>query len=85
MVDFDSKWKDMIDKDTPVPTPVAEKYFSTVGAYEGGGYVAKGVFRPYVDCTMKSVKYDAFCPVCQRAIQQMIDFYSRGKSKAEKR
>ncbi len=85
MIDFDSKWKNMIDEDTPVPTPVEEKYNSTLGAYEGGGYVAKGVFRPYIDCTMKSVKYDAFCPVCQRAIQQMINFYSRGKSKSEKR
>ena len=85
MVDFDSKWKNMIAADTPVPTPVEAKYNSTVGAYEGGGYKAIGVFRPYIDCTMKSVKYDAFCPVCQRSIQQMIDFYAKGKSKASKR
>ena len=49
---------------------------NTVGVYEGGGYMAKGVYRPYIDCTMKSVKINAFCPVCKRAIEQMIEFYS---------
>jgi len=76
MVDFDSKWKSMIKPETPVPTPVEEKFNTTIGAYEGGGYVDKGVYRPFLDCTMKSVKYDAFCPVCRDAIQRMIDFYA---------
>lgn len=76
LINFGSKWENMVSRLTPVPTPATEEYENTVGVYEGGGYVAKGVFRPYTDCTMKSVKYDAFCPVCQRAIQQMIDFYS---------
>lgn len=75
-VDFGSKWENMISSSTPIPTPATEEYESTVGLFEGGGYVAKGVYRPYVDCTMKSVKYDAFCPVCKRAIQRMIDFYA---------
>jgi hypothetical protein len=76
LVDFNSKWENMISHSTPVPTPATEEYMNTVGVYEGGGYVAEGVFRPYIDCTMKSVKYDAFCPVCLRAIQRMIDFYA---------
>lgn len=76
LIDFGSKWENMVSRLTPVPTPATEEYENTVGVYEGGGYVASGVFRPYIDCTMKSVKYDAFCPVCKRAIQQMIDFYS---------
>jgi hypothetical protein len=76
LVDFGSKWEDMITEDTPVPTPAEEKYKNTVGVYEGGGYVARGVYRPFIDCTMKSVKYDAFCPVCKRAIQRMIDLYA---------
>jgi hypothetical protein len=76
LVDFNSKWQNMIRVDTPVPTPATEEFEYTIGVYEGGGYVAKGVFRPYIDCTMKSVKYDAFCPVCKRAIQRMIDFYA---------
>jgi hypothetical protein len=75
-VDFSSKWENMISSSTPVPTPPTEEYENTVGLFEGGGYVARGVYRPYIDCTMKSVRYDAFCPVCKRAIQRMIDFYS---------
>ena len=76
LVHFTSKWANMVSQDTPVPTPATEEYKNTVGVYEGGGYVAKGVYRPYIDCTMKSVKYDNFCPVCKRAIQRMIDFYA---------
>ncbi|HSG67418.1 MAG TPA: M64 family metallopeptidase [Bacteroidales bacterium] len=76
MVHFTAKWANMVSQDTPVPTPATEGYLNKVGVYEGGGYVAKGVYRPYIDCTMKSVRYDAFCPVCLRAIQRMIDFYA---------
>ena len=76
MVDFNSKWKEMIDKDTPVPTPETKEFRETLGVFEGGGYVAKGVYRPKQDCSMKSISVDNFCPVCKRAIKQMIDFYS---------
>ena len=76
LVDFDSKWKDMVDEGTPIPTPSTKEYEDVVGAFEGGGYVEKGVYRPKQDCTMKSIVVDNFCPVCKRAIQQMIDFYT---------
>ena len=77
LVDFASKWKDLVEKDTPIPTPDTPEYKDKVGVFEGGGYEAKGVYRPYEDCTMKSLSYDNFCPVCKRAIQQMIDFYTK--------
>jgi len=76
LVDFDSKWKDMVEDGTPIPTPDTEEYDDKVGAFEGGGYVAEGVYRPFTDCTMKSITINNFCPVCKRAIQQMIDFYT---------
>ncbi|MBT8378754.1 MAG: IgA Peptidase M64 [Ignavibacteria bacterium] len=76
LVDFESKWKNLVDDDTPIPTPDAEEYKGKVGAFEGGGYMEKGIYRPRHDCTMKSIVVDNFCPVCKRAIQQMIDFYS---------
>jgi hypothetical protein len=76
LVDFGSKWKDMMDASTPVPTPNDVTYKGKVGVFEGGGYVNKGVFRPAYDCTMKSISEDNFCPVCVRAIERMIDFYS---------
>jgi len=77
LVNFDSKWKNMMDKDTPVPTPSTTEYKNTLGAFEGGGYVPKGVYRPKQDCTMKTISYDNFCPVCTKAIIQMIDYYSK--------
>ncbi|MBN2615713.1 MAG: peptidase M64 [Bacteroidales bacterium] len=72
--DFGKKWKDLVKKGTPIPTPDTPKYKNTVGAFEGGGYEPKGMYRPMEDCLMKSFKGDKFCPVCQRAIQRMIDF-----------
>ena len=76
LVDFDSKWKSMVKKKTPVPTPDKKKYLDKVGVFEGGGYMAKGVYRPMHDCLMKSFDGDKFCPVCSGAIQKMIDFYA---------
>ena len=76
LVNFDSKWKDLVDSSTPIPTPIEDKYLNKVGAFEGGGYVEKGIYRPCYDCTMKSATVNNFCPVCKRAIQQMINFYT---------
>jgi len=76
LVDFDSKWKDLIEDGTSIPTPDTDEYKNKVGVFEGGGYIEKGIYRPAHDCTMKSTSVDNFCPVCKRAIQQMIDFYS---------
>ena len=77
LVNFDSKWKDLIDKSTPVPTPNDVKYKNKVGVFEGGGYVTKGVYRPAYDCTMKSISTDNFCRVCTISIEKMIDFYTK--------
>lgn len=77
LIAFDKKWKSMIGKDIPTPTPATDKYKDIVGVFEGGGYEAKGVYRPKQDCTMKSISYDNFCPVCKKAIQDMIDFYTK--------
>ena len=49
------------------PTPAEDRYQTEVGVYEGGGYVAKGVYRPMIDCRMHT--NDAvFCPVCSNAL-----------------
>ena len=76
LVDFDAKWKDMLDKKTPVPTPRETKYEHAIGVFEGGGYEAEGVYSPHMDCLMKTFKGHEFCPVCQRAIERMIKYYS---------
>lgn len=72
---FSSKWKDMLPANTPVPTPTAEKEKYPVGVYEGGGYSTKGIYRPAYNCRMRTNEYPEFCPVCQRAIRRIIEFY----------
>lgn len=76
LVDFGRKWPDMIKPETPVPTPETEEFKTTVGVFEGGGYTSTGMFRPFYDCTMKSARFDNFCPVCIRAIELKIRFIS---------
>ena len=77
--DFGSKWKDMLPEGTPVPTP-AETYstliYTRVGVYEGAGYTLKGIYRPTTECRMKINEAPCFCPVCERALEQMIRFYT---------
>ncbi|MBO4489007.1 MAG: hypothetical protein J5741_05050 [Bacteroidales bacterium] len=82
LVDFDSKWKDLVEEGTPIPTPPTFKSspdYDRIGAYEGGGYVSKGVYRPSQHCTMNSIAYDDFCPVCLRTLEAMIDYYALEK------
>lgn len=77
LVNFDSKWKAMLGKDTPIPTSAADKESDQLGVYEGGGYVAKGVYRPMMHCTMHQIRYNDFCPVCQKALEDIIEYYSK--------
>lgn len=72
LVNFETKWKKMIDKKTPIPTPTTHEYKNTVGVFEGGGYVAKGMYRPFLNCRMKSNSTDYFCPVCVKAIENTV-------------
>ena len=74
---FNKKWENMVKPATPIPTPDIPKYKNKVGAFEGGGYEPKGMYRPMEDCLMKTFKGNKFCPVCRKSIQQMINFYSR--------
>jgi len=80
LVDFDSKWKDMMDKKTKVPTPLSknEKVAKTkVGVFEGAGYSTKGVYRGVQDCRMRINETPEFCAVCKKALQDIIDFYTK--------
>ena len=90
LYDFESKWDDMLPKVIGIPTgPVDgniwEKFHdgvsmeSMIGVYEGAGYQSKGVYRPFPDCRMKTNAAESFCPVCQRAIARIIEFYTEEK------
>lgn len=74
LTDFSKKWKTMVDKGTPIPTPDTKENSKLVGAFEGAGYVTKGVYRPVHDCSMKSIRDDDFCPVCVKALIDMVNF-----------
>lgn len=85
LYDFKSKWDDMLPRTIAIPTPVPSEGLwnedgngknSLTGVYEGAGYQSKGVYRPYPDCRMKTNSPKAFCPVCQRAIARIIEFYT---------
>lgn len=79
LVDFESKWKDMVPAGTPVPTPVKtdkDEIFTAVGVYEGAGYTLKGIYRPVTECRMKINEAPVFCPVCQRSLERLIKFYT---------
>lgn len=76
LVDFNKKWKKEIKTETPIPTPILDKNKNTIGVYEGAGYVAKNMYRPFISCKMKVLDVP-FCPVCNKAITNMINFYAK--------
>ena len=74
-VDFNGKWENMIDEGTPIPTTIengSKPEDWKIGAYEGGGYVEKGIYRGWPECMMKALT--EFCPVCQKAISRYLDY-----------
>jgi hypothetical protein len=52
-------------------------YAGKVGAFEGANYEAHGYYRPQQDCIMFSRDRVPFCLVCRRAIEEILDLYSR--------
>ena len=74
-VDFNGKWENMIEEGTPVPTTIengSKPEDWKIGAYEGGGYLEKGIYRGWPECMMKALT--EFCPVCQKAISRYLDY-----------
>lgn len=79
LTDFAAKWKDMLPEGTSVPTAPSGReadLYTKVGVYEGGGYQSKGVYRPCEECRMKINEAPGFCPVCRRALERLIRFYT---------
>ncbi|MCP5050477.1 MAG: peptidase M64 [bacterium] len=52
------------------------KYKGKVGAFEGAGYMAKGLYRSSINCVMFTRNLE-FCRVCERAIHRVVDQYTR--------
>ena len=56
------------------PFLAGQPYGGKVGAFEGAGYRARGLYRSSTDCIMFTRNRDRFCPVCSRAIERVIDW-----------
>ena len=84
--DFSLKWQDMagdgctpVSKEEQLADPdgwAGDAGSFKVGLYEGAGYQSEGVYRGFPECRMKINDWPSFCPVCQRAITDIIEFYS---------
>lgn len=86
LVNFKEKWSSMVDKKTPIPTPEPNDLYSkqknkhkkwNIGAYEPAGYSMHGVYRAFPDCRMRTNTNPEFCPICRKAITDVIDFYTK--------
>jgi len=53
----------------------SQENYGKVGAFEGGGYLAKGLYRPEMNCIMFTRSATHFCKVCSEAIEEKIDWY----------
>jgi hypothetical protein len=61
------KWDVWVEPGTPIPTPETPQYAGVVGAFEGGYYQKAGVYRPMLDCKMRTLGVP-FCVVCREAL-----------------
>lgn len=86
-VAFEGKWEEMIaekdgksEKEKKVKGGKAKSSKQsgkpTVGLYEGAGYSVKGIYRACEDCRMRTNNNPDFCPACQKAIRDVILFYT---------
>jgi len=52
------------------------RFQGKVGAFEGAGYAAKGLYRSMLDCLMFSRGLRPLCKVCEQAVIRTIQYYS---------
>ena len=77
LVNFDSKWKNKLANDTPIPTDATLFKDDRVGVYEG---IKNGkVYIPHQNCRMHTNEAHDFCSVCTDAIEELILFYTKQK------
>ena len=86
LVDFESKWKDMVTPGVSIPTSTNEQGKDidskteggemVVGAFEGAGYKPVGIYRPSETCRMRDNYHPTFCKVCEKALLETIIFYT---------
>ena len=78
LVNFDAKWKDLVTPNTPIPTPNTSENAGKIGAFEG--LKGNGLYIATHRCRMETNQAKDFCPVCNRAIEKMILFYTSNET-----
>jgi hypothetical protein len=73
--EMDALFREEQRRDTSVLNTGA--HAGMVGAFEGANYEARGFYRPQADCIMFTRDEVPFCAVCRRAIETILDLYSR--------
>lgn len=73
--EFDALFREQQASDTPMLSSMT--YSGKVGAFEGAAYQGKGLYRPQTDCIMYTRDEVGFCKVCRKAIERVMDLYSR--------
>jgi len=53
------------------------RFRGKVGAFEGAGYTARGLYRPMLDCLMFTRGTKPLCRVCASAMERVIRFYAQ--------
>lgn len=76
LVNFEGKWKKLVEDNTPIPTPDEEIYRDKIGAFEGAGYVPKGVYRPTHNSIMRAFSSNEFNIVCKEVLEKIILSYT---------
>lgn len=59
----------------------SDTYAKSVGAFEGAMYEPAGYYRPQIDCIMFTRDDVPFCAACRRALERIIDLYTKGSGK----
>ena len=72
LVDFGSKWKDLLPADTPIPTPLDAGHKDKAGVFEGGGYLSKRHLSP--DGSLYDARLRPILPGLLTSHSQMVDF-----------
>jgi hypothetical protein len=72
------RWGDMVVAGTPIPTPATAEYADRIGAFEGAGYQAHGLYRPCFDSIMFHKVHMGYCPVSERAITRLVVWTANG-------
>jgi hypothetical protein len=68
--------KDKLHSDEVDKYLMNSKYWNKVGAFEGAGYSAKGMYRSMLDCIMFSKGTKPFCKVCENHLLKVIEPYT---------